>query len=131
MSELSNDINMGPVSSGVGKKRRKSYERKTSSFKRGEKMRAENNGSRNITLIVIWTSIIYIFGATPYTLIFILSQFVDVYNIISYQPFLVVGELLLISSQGVFIFIYYFFNKLYKSIFNNYFSRLIRLISRR
>lgn len=78
----------------------------------------ESKASRNMTLMVIWTIALYIFGALPRNIYIIVK-----YSLASssrFYTFSLITFLILIFSHGVTIFIYYSHNKMFRKILIEY-----------
>ena len=76
--------------------------------------------SKNITLMVIWSSILFIFGNTPVIIINILQFILDPN---SFQLVLVyrISVALIYFTNSLNFFIYFLFNKLFRKILFSYF----------
>ncbi len=76
--------------------------------------------SKNITLMVIWSSILFIFGNTPVIIINILQFILDPN---SFQLVLIyrISVALIYFTHSLNFFIYFFFNKLFRKILFSYF----------
>lgn len=78
--------------------------------------------TKNITLMVIASLFINIFGELPYGITFAIS-FVGVNN--SALSFCIqISNILLLLPPAVELFVYYTFNKLFKSILNGAFKKV-------
>lgn len=85
---------------------------------------AAAKASRNITLMVVWTCFLYIFGTAPYALCYIGSFIIpNSYELILFTN-LSLGMLFL--SHGVNIFVYFSYNNLFRDVFFSCFRHIIR-----
>ncbi len=73
--------------------------------------------SKNITLMVVWTMHIYIFGNIPYTLVFVFGFFSHPETL---HVLTTVSKGLLFLAHGVNFFIYFSFNTMYRDVFFGY-----------
>ena len=88
---------------------------------------AAQKASRNITLMVVWTCFLYVFGTAPYTLAYISSYLMEYnQNLYSYTIFSL-GMLFL--AHGVNFFVYFSFNTIFRSVFFGYFKFFINFIT--
>lgn len=96
----------------------------------------EERANRSITLLVFWMSIFFTIGHGPYAIFIILKNFnddeeSDLYDYIN-DAFLfslhrvALSTLVIIHSSNIFI--YYFFNKLFQSIFKAYLKKIFNVI---
>ncbi len=75
--------------------------------------------SKNITLMVVWTMHIYIFGNIPYTLAYVFGLLFTQYSE-KLHMFTTVSKGLLFLAHGVNFFIYFSFNTMYRDVFFGY-----------
>ena len=87
-----------------------------------KKSRIEEKASKNLTLMVIVSAFLYIFGNVPNSLAFIIAQYVPV-NTDFMTVVYIVANSLLFTTQGMDIFVYYFFNFKYNAILNSLIKR--------
>lgn len=91
--------------------------------KREKKIKeAEEKASRNITYMVISIGILFFIGNAPNSIGFCLLQVRALKNSTFIKIYAVLANIMLFTSQGLDIFIYYKFNKKYKSIMKQMFS---------
>ena len=74
--------------------------------------------SKNITLMVIWSSILFIFGNTPVIIINILQFILDPN---SFQLVYRISVALIYFTHSLNFVIYFLFNKLFRKILFSYF----------
>ena len=79
---------------------------------------AESQASRNMTLLVIWTCALYIFGATPRNVYIIIKYCLE--SSFRYHNFSLLTFLILIFSHAINIFIYYSYNTVFRKIIKDY-----------
>jgi hypothetical protein len=91
-----------------------------------KKSRNEEKASKNLTLMVIVSAFLYIFGNVPNSLAFIIAQYVPV-NTDFMTVVYIVANSLLFTTQGMDIFVYYFFNYKYNAILNNLIKRVFAI----
>jgi hypothetical protein len=82
---------------------------------------AEIKYSRNMTLMVIWTCVIYIIGGLPRTVYIMIKYIMEASR---YYTFSLITFSILIYSNGFSIFIYYLYNNMFKQILNDYLKRV-------
>ena len=75
--------------------------------------------SKNITLMVIWTSAIYVIGNIPQTVAYVMSLIIGISYQYSLNYNISIGFFFFI--HGINIFIYIRFNKLFRKILIGYF----------
>ena len=79
--------------------------------------------NRSINMMVISISIYYAIGTVPYSLVFLLSQFMNIdANLRNYSTI----SLYIFHGTGIFIF--YLFNKLYRQTLNGYLKSLVSVL---
>jgi hypothetical protein len=100
----------------------KSQKTSGSTKKAKSKKESESRASRNITFLVISTSLLYAVGTLPYTISYILSS-AGSSAPLEYRRFAV---FMLFFSHGSNIFIYFSFNKLYRGILFEYIKNIFR-----
>lgn len=88
---------------------------------------AEVRTSRNMTLMVIWTCVLYIIGALPRNIYIIIKYSLEASR---FYTFSLMTFLILILSNGFTIFIYYFYNHLFREILNGYIRKVFYACSR-
>ena len=82
---------------------------------------AEIKYSRNMTLMVIWTCVIYIIGGLPRNVYIMIKYIMEASR---YYTFSLITFSILIYSNGFSIFIYYLYNNMFKQILNDYLKRV-------
>lgn len=87
-----------------------------------------SNAIRNITRLVIFTSFLNIICATPYTIVYILEH--TVYSFGQLLLFSSISYTLLICTPTLDIFVYYFFNRLYRDVLKSYFKKFFCLFKK-
>ncbi len=92
----------------------RSFEQQKTSMKM-LKDNAALKASKNITLMVVWTMNIYIFGNIPYTLAYVFGFFFEYSE--KLHMFTTVSKALLFLAHGVNFFIYFAFNTIYRDVF--------------
>lgn len=88
---------------------------------------ADSRANKNITHLVFWITIIFILGATPYQIFFIIDNIIDddILDTSSYYVALyTVSTVSLAVSHAANIFIYYSCNSLYRDTFKQYFRKI-------
>lgn len=86
---------------------------------------SEMKASRNITLMVLWTCVIYFMFMTPYNLSYILrlilvtSPELTLYNLVC--------SVLLTVAHGATFFVYLFYNNLFRKILVSYLRKMVFL----
>jgi len=91
--------------------------------KREKKIKeAEEKASRNITYMVISIGILFFIGNAPNSIGFCLLQVQSIKTSMFIKVYAVLANIMLFTSQGLDIFIYYKFNKKYKSIIKKFLS---------
>ena len=88
--------------------------------------RSHSRLSSKMTFMIIWISLIYIVGNFPTAVTFILSQLIDTKSLL-FQYFFLFSNAMLFSTRGVYIFIYFNFNRLYRNMFKRIAKKLLRL----
>lgn len=87
---------------------------------------SENNNKKrnNITLMTLWIWIVYSFGTMPYSTIYILRLLVNTNSDMINTMDLILNLTLsfLLISHSINIFIYFFFNKMYRFVLKSYFK---------
>jgi hypothetical protein len=88
---------------------------------------SENNNKKrnNITLMTLWIWIVYSFGTLPYSTIYILSLLVNTKSDIMINTIDLILNLtlsFLLISHSINIFIYFFFNRMYRFVLKSYFK---------
>ena len=89
---------------------------------------ADSKANRNITFLVLWISVLFIVGTTPYQIFFIIDNIIDaeIYYTSSYYVGLyTVSTFSLAIAHAANIFIYYFCNCLYRETFKNYLRKIL------
>ena len=87
---------------------------------------AKEKSSRNITQMVFLISCLYFIGNAPLLIVnnilisYFFTQITPVLNILNIISFAV-----LFLSHGLNIFIFYFFNKLFRNVLTSYINKLI------
>ena len=79
--------------------------------------------SKNITLMVIWTSAIYVIGNIPQTVAYVMSLIIGISYQYSLNYNISIGFFFFI--HGINIFIYIRFNKLFRKILIGYFRLIL------
>ena len=79
-----------------------------------------NKSNMSINLLVMMTSFSYILGTAPYSIYYIMSQFIQLDPMFSNISYLTLS-----AMHGVNIFIFYFFNKLFRQVFNMYLKTIL------
>jgi hypothetical protein len=82
---------------------------------------AEIKYSRNMTLMVIWTCVIYIIGGLPRNVYIIIKYLREASR---YYTFSLITFFILIYSNGFSIFVYYLFNNIFRQILDRYFNKI-------
>ena len=81
--------------------------------------------NRSINMMVISISIYYAIGTVPFSVVFLLSQFMSIdANVRNYSTI----SLYIFHGTGIFIF--YMFNKLYRQTLNGYVKWLLSVFRR-
>lgn len=88
--------------------------------------RNKNNSraTKNITKMVIFQGLLNVTGTVPYGIYFILNQSKLVTVTQQFVDFNNAAVLLLYLIPALDIFVYYFFNKLYKEVFLSYLKKI-------
>jgi hypothetical protein len=84
--------------------------------------------TKNITRMVVFQALLNVTGTAPYIIYFILvnSDLVAVTQ--QFLTYAGVSLIFLYCTPGLNIFIYYFFNKLYKKVLKSYFKKIFFFI---
>ena len=80
----------------------------------------QSRSNMRINLMVILTSFFYIIGTAPYSVYYIMSQFMTLNPLFSNISYLTLS-----AMHGTNIFIFYFFNKLFRQVFNLYARKIL------
>jgi hypothetical protein len=87
------------------------------------------NATKNITRMVIFHSLLNITGTVPFIIYATLNYGRFVTTTQQFIDFANVASIFLYLTPGLNIFIYYFFNKLYREVFQDYFKKIFFFIS--
>lgn len=84
---------------------------------------SENKANRNITIMLLSTSALYITGTMPY-MIFLILRYLSTVRI----PFMFISlvYIFLMLLIGLKVFVYYTCNKFYREVLNGYFKAIFR-----
>ena len=86
-------------------------------------MHKKLKASRNLTKVLIWMNIFYLFGTVPRIILFIFSE---VYK--AFHPILdllySIANILSMLMRGSYIVVYYRFNKVFRKTLNQYLSEI-------
>mgnify|MGYP002790646864 CR=1 FL=1 len=92
-------------------------------IKKKSSISAEKKASKNITIMLILISLMYSFCNLPYAFYLINEVLNLIKNMPSYYETIIMC--CLITLVLFKFFIYLFFNKLYRSVFNSYFKKIL------
>lgn len=91
---------------------------KSDKVHKNKQSNAEDKASRNLTRMVIISAFLYIIGNVPNSIGYILLQYIPIKSDVI-QLTNIIANASLFSTQGMDIFVYYFFNKKYNAILRN------------
>lgn len=92
------------------------------SFVTNEQARKKTKAIKSITLIVIWTCLLYLLGMAPFLVSYILGFILQPST--GFTTYMTITSCILILSHGLTFFIYYKFNSLFRKVLISYVTRV-------
>lgn len=87
-------------------------------------MSSKLKASRSLTLLCVWMQIFYLFGTLPKITFFVITFVLNIHTPLI-DLLYVASNLIAVIMRGSNIIAYYYFNKLYRKILQEYFQTII------